>query len=89
MFAYNIFNIDAQDYVSFHEFESLCDLVGIQTVPVVYCNQPVLRNSLQDIITLSNIQGLKAEYAEGVVWKSVHGTTQWKAISNRYLEKQK
>jgi RNA ligase (TIGR02306 family) len=89
VFAYNIFNIDAQEYVSFYEFESLCDLVGIQTVPVVYCNQPVLRNSLQDILILSNIQGLKAEYAEGIVWKSVHGTTSFKVISNFYLEKQK
>jgi hypothetical protein len=89
VFAYNIFNIDVQEYVSFYEFESLCDLVGIQTVPVVYCNQPVLRNSLQDILILSNVQGLKAEYCEGIVWKSVHGITSFKVISNRYLEKQK
>lgn len=88
VFAYNIFDIEKQQYVDFNTFQRMADAVELQTVPVIYEAQCVLREPLKDILELSNIQGLNADYAEGIVWREVSGTTSFKAINNKYLEKQ-
>lgn len=36
---------------------------------------------------MSDGKGLKASFREGVVWKELEGTCQFKVISNTYLEK--
>lgn len=89
VFAYNIFDIEKQSFVNYEMFEEMADSVALQCVPVVYEPQCVLREQLADILQLSNVVGLKAEYAEGIVWKQLNGNCQFKAISNKYLEKQK
>ena len=88
VFAYNIFDIEKQEYVDFNTFQRMADAVDLQTVPIIYQAQHILREPLKDILELSNIQGLNADYAEGVVYKQVNGTCQFKAINNKYLEKQ-
>ncbi len=87
VFAYNIFDIEKQEYVDFNTFQRMAEAVDLQTVPVIYEAQHILREPLKDILELSNIQGLNADYAEGVVWREVAGTTSFKAINNVYLEK--
>lgn len=89
VFAYNIFDIEKQEYVDFNTFQRMAEAVDLQTVPVIYEAQHILREPLKDILELSNIQGLNADYAEGIVYKQVNGTCQFKAINNCYLEKQK
>ena len=89
VFAYDIFDIEKQEYVDYNTFKRMAEAVDLQCVPVVYEAQHVLREPLKDILQLSNVQGLKADYAEGCVWRQVNGGCSFKAISNKYLEKQK
>lgn len=88
VFAYNIFDIEKQEFVDYNTFKQMAEVVDLQIVPEVYEGQPILRESLQDILAMANGTGLKAEYREGIVWKQIDGNVQFKAISNKYLEKQ-
>lgn len=89
VFAYNIFDIDKQDFVSYAQFEEMASEVGLQTVPVVYEATQILHEDLKDILDLADGKGLRSAYREGIVWKQViGGNTQFKAISNKYLSKE-
>lgn len=88
VFAYNIFDIEKQEYVDYNTFQQMAEAVDLQICPVVYEEQYILRESLEDILIMANGEGLKASYREGIVWKQVDGNVQFKAISNKYLEKQ-
>jgi RNA ligase (TIGR02306 family) len=87
VFAFNILDIETQHYVDFNTFQSMCDCVDIQTVPVVYKSTNILVNPLKEIIKMSDGKGTNCSYREGIVWKQVDGDTQFKVISNIYLEK--
>jgi hypothetical protein len=64
--------------------------VGLQTVPVIYEATDVLRKPLSEILEMADGAGLRASYREGIVWKQVlGGNLQFKAISNKYLSKEK
>lgn len=90
VFAYNIFDIEKQEYVDYHTFVNMADAVNLQIVPQVYDAQPILKQDLKDILEMSNLgKVLNAEYIEGIVWKEVDGSCQFKGINNHYLEKQK
>ena len=89
VFAYNIFGIVKGEFVTYRQFEEMCFYANIQTVPVVYEAQPILREDLKTILELATGEGLRAPYREGIVWKEVDGNCQFKAISNKYLEKEK
>jgi RNA ligase (TIGR02306 family) len=90
VFAYNIFDINAQDFVSYNMFEEMAESVGLQTVPVIYEATDVLRKPLSEILEMADGAGLRASYREGIVWKQVlGGNLQFKAISNKYLSKEK
>lgn len=88
VFAYNIFDIEKQEYVDYNTFQQMAEAVDLQICPVIYEEQYILQESLEDILVMANGEGLKASYREGVVWKQVDGQIQFKAISNKYLEKQ-
>jgi len=88
VFAYNIFDIEKQEYVDYNTFTQMAEAVDLQICPVVYEEQCILQESLEDILALANGTGLKAAYREGVVWRQVDGQISFKAISNKYLEKQ-
>jgi len=88
VFAYNIFDIEKQEYVDYNTFTQMAEAIDLQICPVVYEEQYILQESLEDILAMANGTGLKADYREGLVWKQVDGNLQFKAISNRYLEKQ-
>lgn len=89
VFAYNIYDIDNQDFVSYALFEEMAQSVGLQCVPVIYDAEPILQQSLETILGLSDGKGLRASYREGIVWKQlVGGNSQFKVISNKYLNKE-
>lgn len=88
VFAYNIFDIEKQEYVDYNTFQQMAKAVDLQICPIVYEEQYILQESLEDILVLANGEGLKASYREGIVFKQVDGTIQFKVISNKYLEKQ-
>lgn len=89
VFAYNIFDIVKGEFVTYCQFEEMCFYLGIQTVPVIYQSQHILREDLKTILDMATGEGLRAPYREGIVWKEVNGTCQFKVISNKYLEKEK
>lgn len=90
VFAYNIFDIEKQEYVDYNTFEVMAESVKLQTVPKVYGANKVLIHELKDILEMSNLgKVLNADYIEGIVYKQVDGDCQFKAINNRHLEKQK
>ncbi len=88
VFAYNIFNITKKQFVCYELFEEMAKAVQLQIVPVIYQKMTVLKFSLQDILKMADGKGLYALFREGLVWKSLKGNTQFKAISNKYLEKE-
>lgn len=89
LFAYNIFDIEAQRFVTYEKFKELAELVDLQCVPVVYEPELILERDIEDILVMAEGKGLRANYREGIVWKQVDGNVQFKAISNKYLAKEK
>lgn len=89
VFAYNIFDIEKQQFVDYNTFTQMAEAVDLQICPVVYGKQRILQEPLKDILALANGTGLNAEYREGIVWRQVDGQLSFKAVSNKYLEKQK
>lgn len=89
VFAYNIFDIERQDFVSYTQFEEMAEAVGLQCVPVIYEAEQILKQPLSKILEMADGKGLRANYREGVVWKQVAGgNCQFKSISNKYLSKE-
>lgn len=88
VFAYNIFDIEKQEYVDYKTFKAMCEAVDIEICPEVYPAQKVLQKPIKEILEMADGKGLKASFREGICWKELNGTTQFKAISNSYLEKQ-
>lgn len=90
VFAYNIFDIEKQEYVDYSTFEIMAEAVKLQIVPKVYGANTVLIHELKDILEWSNLgKVLNADYIEGIVYKQIDGDCQFKVINNKYLEKQK
>lgn len=85
-FSYNIFSIDRQQFVTYREFNAMAIKVDLQTVPVIAIHR-VLNQPLADILASSDGSSIYNPIREGIVWKELDGTTQFKAISNKYLEK--
>lgn len=88
VFAYNIFDVDAGEFVDYKTFLEYATMVDLQIVPEVYPQQLVLEKSVSEIVQMADGKGLLANYREGVVWKQLNGNVQFKAISNKYLEKE-
>jgi RNA ligase (TIGR02306 family) len=88
VFAYNIFDVDAGEFVDYKTFLEYAAMVDLQIVPEVYPAQKILEKSVAEIVQMADGKGLLANYREGVVWKQLNGNVQFKAISNKYLEKE-
>lgn len=88
VFAYNIFNVDTGTFVDYKTFLEYAALVDLQIVPEVYPAQKILDKSVGEIVAMADGKGLLASYREGVVWKQLNGNCQFKAISNKYLDKE-
>jgi RNA ligase (TIGR02306 family) len=89
VFVYNIFDIQTRKFLSYESFNHLCESFDIETVPVIFEKQQILKEPLEAILQMADGKGYLASYREGIVWKQIDGKTQFKAISNRYLSKEK
>ena len=88
VFAYNIFDIQKQRFADYGTFAEMAEAVDLQICPVIYEATPILSEPLDKILSLADGKGLLAPYREGIVWKHLSGSTQFKAISNKYLAKE-
>lgn len=88
VFAYNIFDIDSHEFVSYTKFTEMAESVDLECVPVVYDDCEILKEGMGKIIKMADGKGLHSSYREGIVWKQVNGKKQFKAISNKYLDKE-
>lgn len=88
VFAYNIYDIEKGEFVNYNSFVEMANIISLQIVPEVYQAQQILKEDLKTILEMANGQGLRAAYREGVVWKAVDSGVQFKAISNKYLDKE-
>lgn len=89
VYAFNIFHITSQNYLTYKMFQELTKLLELKTVPEVYPATKILGKSLDEILEMADGESPFAKYREGIVWKEVNGSSQFKAISNRYLSKEK
>jgi RNA ligase (TIGR02306 family) len=88
LYVYNVFDIDAQQYMLPGEARHVCDDLGLQMVPT-FSVRMVLPGTIAEVLALADgDSGLKGKFREGLVFKSLTRNWQFKCISNRYLIKQ-
>ncbi len=65
---FNVFDIDKSEYLSFADFKSTIESLGLQTVPIITTDY-VLENNIDELIKLSTRKSLiaKENWAEGIV----------------------
>jgi RNA ligase (TIGR02306 family) len=90
-YVFDVFDIDIQVYYSSVDRLAICNLLGLKHAPVI---APTLQGleSANDYLIFAEGQTclLTSNHErEGLVFKSVDGSFSFKAISNRYLLKQK
>lgn len=97
---FNVFNIDAYEYLNFTDFVNFTTKLGLKTVPILSENY-VLENNIPTIITLSTIKStlMKEVWAEGIVLRPLQelkdfgndnlpgGRVSFKAINPEFLLK--
>ena len=86
--VFNVYDIDAAAYVAKSEMESLCETLGLQTVPPLgVSDRPETIDAVLSAAEGKSVLNSKVE-REGVVWVSDSPTrVSFKAISNRFLAK--
>lgn len=88
-FLFDVYDIDKQRYFTVEEFREFVAETGLEAVPEMSAPIKVLKNSLEDILKMSDGAGINCDMREGFVWKSVGTDKQYsfKAISNEWLLK--
>lgn len=87
MYVFSIFDIDAQEYLTFQDVAYICNLYDLLAVPTVGEERYPLQMSLEELLAYSDGTSINAKRREGVVWKSEDGSCSFKAISNQWLLK--
>lgn len=92
LFIFDIWDIDKQEYLGYNDRIEIVNEMGLTHVPVL--NESVKLKDigvtgLEDILSIAEGPSLSANQREGVVFKSEDGSFSFKAISNKYLLKQK
>ena len=87
---FNAFNIDTQEYLGLDEFEGLIKSMGLETVPILDRNF-LLPNTVDDLLEYADAKSvLNPDFdREGVVIRSVDRKISFKAISNKFLLKER
>lgn len=87
---FNAFNIDTQEYLGLDEFEGLIKSMGLETVPILDRNF-LLPNTVDDLLEYADAKSvLNPDFdREGVVIRSIDRKISFKAISNKFLLKEK
>lgn len=96
-YVYNIFNIDTQQFTQPVGTRLKCESMNLKHVPVLHKRislKTLFPDATQDTIIPLLLEyadgesGLNGKYREGLVFKRADGQFSFKAISNRYLEKE-
>lgn len=85
-FLYDIFDIDAQEYILPLERHMLCEYLGIKHVPIIdtfFVTTPNVDNLLEKADGMSKLNDKSIR--EGLVFKSNDSGDSFKAISNKFL----
>lgn len=87
---FNAFNIDKQENINFLEFVELCEKLKLKTVPILDFDFN-LPSSISDMLDYADsVSELNPNFdREGVVVRSYDRTISFKAISNKFLIKEK
>lgn len=90
--AFNIFNIDTQEYMAFDEFILACETFNVPTVPILD-RQYIIHNDIEKYVKEADLNYESGSKAEGIVIRSI-GTSRWrgnrisfKAINPAFLLK--
>jgi RNA ligase (TIGR02306 family) len=94
LFVFNIFNIDKYEYLSFNEFMSIANDLGLQTVPLLETNYSIV-NDIDSIVQKSIRKSTlnKESWAEGIVIRplveknTIDGRLSFKAVNHEFLLK--
>ena len=90
--VFDMYDIDAQRYLSSVERVALCEQLDLDHVPVIDGEMDLSHiTKIEEILELAEMKSINKEIeAEGVVFKSLKDpNVSFKAISNRFLVKQK
>jgi len=87
VFVYNVFNVDAGEFLDYTDFTNVCNSYEIKTVPQVGDADYVTDFELDEILKFSDGRSINAKVREGIVWKGLYSNFQFKVISNKFLEK--
>ena len=86
---YNVFDIDRQERLGFHDFVSLIESLGFETVPILE-REFLLPETIEDLLKQSegkSVLNINTE-REGLVIRSYDTKISFKAISNLFLLKE-
>lgn len=90
-FAFNIFNIDEQEYLPYAHVLDLFGYFDVQQVPLITQNKIkpfTLFDDLDSILEYADGRSINAKYREGIVMKPACGKGEsFKIISNKFLIK--
>jgi RNA ligase (TIGR02306 family) len=86
-FVYDVFDIDAQEYVSPREAASIAKICGLEYVPVIKTWASVCAIMQEQIEFADGVSALANTPREGLVYKNEDGQESFKVISNKWLLK--
>lgn len=86
-FVYDVFDIDAQEYVSTYDARWIAHTCGLEYVPVIKTWANVCATMQEQIEFADGVSALANTPREGLVYKNEDGQESFKVISNKWLLK--
>ena len=86
-FVYDVFDIDAQEYVSTYDARWIAYTCGLEYVPVIKTWANVCATMQEQIEFADGVSALTNTPREGLVYKNEDGQESFKVISNKWLLK--
>lgn len=88
-FVFDIFDIDAQEYMIPAERRALVEFLELKHCPVLDEAVPLISYDIDELLKAAEIKSLNNPVAEGIVYKRVDGKFSFKTISNKFLLNEK
>jgi len=98
LYAFNIYDIDSQQYLGYHDFCHVCRMLGLCTVDEVLFNVTLTSETVPQIVTMSTAKSpLNSKvWAEGLVFRTMtemkdprYGRLSFKCINPQFLLSEK